>query len=80
MASRVAAARRLLTTAETGELAELGAKQRIDLVVLFGSAAEVATPDPGDVDVAVRFEHGAPEDVLGVLNDLSDLAPPTTST
>ena len=74
MASTVAAARRVLAAAETGKLAELGAKHRLDLVVLFGSAAQAGTADPGDVDVAVRFEHGAPQDVLGVLNDLSDLA------
>ncbi|MGI8522844.1 MAG: nucleotidyltransferase family protein [Nocardioides sp.] len=66
------ASRRLSEAAASGEVAGLCGRARIELLVMFGSAAHDDT-DPNDVDLAVRFERGADGDVLGLLEALYEL-------
>lgn len=63
------AVRRLCTAAESSDLADLCARTGARLLVLFGSARG-ADCDPNDVDLAVRFEHGRPHDLLALLDEL----------
>lgn len=75
---------------ESGELAALGRRHGLDLMVLFGSAVrqfDRLAPDPGrpwvgdepdpeprDIDIAVRSEHGGAEpDPLALLQELYEL-------
>lgn len=67
---------RLGAAQESGALAEMCRRFGVEILVLFGSAAqEEATHPPGDIDIAVGFDHGAPRDVLGVIDALSALVP-----
>lgn len=45
------------------------ARHGIDLMVVFGSAAQ-DEPDPHDLDLAVRFAPDGPRDVLILLDEL----------
>lgn len=56
----------------SGDLARLCERQGIELMVVFGSAAR-DEPDPGDVDLAVRFRPDATTDPLSLLQDLYQL-------
>lgn len=63
------AVRRLLAATGSGELEGLCTRRRIELLVLFGSAAGSAY-EAHDVDLALTFEREAPHDLIQVLDDL----------
>lgn len=69
--------RRLVATAETGDLGDLCRRQHIELLVVFGSAAREGSEPiggvPGDVDLGVAAEYGARVDVLSLLDELYGL-------
>lgn len=67
------ALRQLDSAVASGVLATLCQEQRVDLLVLFGSA--VSSPDPGDIDLAVAFVPGEPHDLLGFLDALARMVP-----
>ncbi|GAA2182866.1 hypothetical protein GCM10009785_23940 [Brooklawnia cerclae] len=60
-------------SAASGALARLCRRHRVDVLVLFGSAVDSQTP--GDIDLAVAFEHGAVSDLLGFVDALATLVP-----
>lgn len=70
--ARDAVRRRLLAAEASGDLAALCARLRVELLVLFGSAAR-EDADASDVDLAVGFEHGETADLLGLLDGLYQL-------
>jgi len=55
--------------ASAGELATLCDRHGVALFVVFGSALDPEA-DPGDLDLAVRFDTESP-DMLGLLDELS---------
>lgn len=57
----------------SGVLPTLCQEQRIDLLVLFGSA--VNSTDPCDIDLAVAFIPGEPHDFLRFLDALAGIVP-----
>ena len=60
-----AALRRLLDMAASGALDRFCEEHAVELLVAFGSA--VRSPDEAaDLDLAVRFQLGAPADALGL--------------
>lgn len=63
---------RLLAAASSGELDELCEARGVRLLAAFGSATR-AEGEPGDLDLAVRFEDDA-GDLLRLLEDLSRIA------
>ncbi len=72
--------RRLLEAAGDGALARLADDCAIDLIMLFGSAADDGEAGrtgvaPGDIDLAVGFRYGEPRDFLGTVNALAELVP-----
>jgi predicted nucleotidyltransferase len=52
-----------------GELADVCRRHRVELLVVFGSAAQGAD-DPRDLDLALLFLPGVSRDVLTLLDDL----------
>lgn len=73
------ARRRLFEAVGDGSLARLADDCAIDLIMLFGSAADDGgAPDghhPGDLDLAVGFRYGEPRDFLATVNALEELVP-----
>lgn len=65
---------RLDCVARSGELATMCAGFGVEIVTLFGSAADAGAV-PGDVDVAIGFTVGAPRDLLGAVDALAELVP-----
>lgn len=71
-----------------GSLDEVAARHDLALVVLFGSAADPAIDDPGDLDLAAAWVPGARKDQMALTADLAahlgdeidvvdlDIAPP----
>lgn len=56
-----------------GRLEHLCDRQRVDLVVLFGSAVDAG--DPRDIDVALAFGRDSERDFLATLVELQALVP-----
>lgn len=68
-----AALGRLRGAASSGELDEACRRHRVRLLAAFGSATRPER-DPGDLDLAVGFEHDVTGDLLVLLEDLSRIA------
>lgn len=64
---------RLYESVDSGALDAVCLRNRVALLVLFGSAAR-GDRAARDVDVAVRFEAGADHDVLSLISDLHDIS------
>lgn len=64
---------RLRASLADGRLAALAERQGLSLVVLFGSAADPAVTDPGDVDLAVAWRPDSERDLLRLVNEMMDL-------
>lgn len=73
MITTVDALCRLEQAKSSGVLDELCRRNHVDLLVLFGSA--LTNPDPGDLDIAVAFEHGFSAGLLQFIDGLADLVP-----
>ena len=54
-------------------LDQLCRDHRVELLVQFGSS--VRAEDPGDIDLAVAFEHDSEADLLVFMDALADLLP-----
>lgn len=52
------------------ELETLCRRHHVRVLTVFGSALRDRVADPGDLDLGVMFEPGAPHDVLSLLEDL----------
>lgn len=63
---------RLQSAADDGELAALCQRFHIVLFVVFGSAIHEGA-QPKDLDVAVLFEHRAPQELVRVVTELAHL-------
>lgn len=73
MGSVLDALARLEQAESSGALEAVCRRNRVDLLVLFGSSLTSTTP--GDVDVAVAFEHGFGTNLLQFIDELADLVP-----
>jgi predicted nucleotidyltransferase len=63
---------RLRAAAEDGRLEQLCRRHAVRVLTVFGSALR-DDGAPRDVDVAVRFEPGWPDDLLALIGDLTVL-------
>jgi predicted nucleotidyltransferase len=63
----------LLAAAEDGRLEVLSERFGLDLVSVFGSSLDPNIDDPGDLDVAIRFEDLSRADVAGAVGALAEL-------
>lgn len=63
----------LRDAAGDGRLDALCERMSLDLVVVFGSAADPTVAEPHDLDVAVRSSEGAHGDLVATNVELSDL-------
>lgn len=63
----------LYESSTDGRLGALCDQHGLDLVVVFGSAANPAVHEPNDLDIAVRFSQGVGADLVATTNDLIEL-------
>ncbi len=63
----------LLVAAEDGGLEALCERFGLDLVSVFGSSLDPDVDDPGDLDIAIRFEDPSRGDVIGAVGALAEL-------
>jgi predicted nucleotidyltransferase len=63
----------LLAAAEDGRLEALCDRFGLDLVSVFGSSLDPDVDDPGDLDVAIRFEDPSRGDAVGAVGALAEL-------
>lgn len=59
---------RRLRALDDAELDQLCRRHNVRVLTVFGSALQ--DPDPGDLDLGVLFEPGAPHDLHALLEDL----------
>jgi predicted nucleotidyltransferase len=63
----------LLAAAENGGLEAFCERFGLDLVSVFGSSLDPDVGEPGDLDVAIRFEDPSSADVVGAVGALAEL-------